>query len=82
MKKIQESDPAYFIDGKRVSVGYAKNTPHPPPSKPKSGQVQISNHTLPNFHVNTRSCPLYTPSLHNEIKPEQAVLIDICHTWL
>ena len=31
MKKIQESDPAYFIEGKRVSVGYAKNTPYPPP---------------------------------------------------
>eukprot|EP00794_Sanderia_malayensis_P006084 gene6084-6787_t len=37
MKKIQDSDPAYFIDGRRVSVGYAKNTPYPPPSKSKQG---------------------------------------------
>jgi len=43
LENIQQCDPAYFIEGRRVSVGYARNTPHPPVSKVKHGSEAKQN---------------------------------------
>ena len=41
LEKVQECDPAYFIEGRRVTAGFARNTPNPQLSKAKPALVLI-----------------------------------------